>query len=586
MCGIFGHTDAAAGDVGRSRAALHTLAHRGPDQWGDWSADGVYLGHHRLSILDVTEAGRQPMVTQDEHIALTANGEIYNHRELRSELEQDHPFRSTSDSEVLLHGYAQWGIERLTARIEGMFAFCLFDRRHRRLHLVRDRVGIKPLYWGCVDGVFAWASELKALARFFGNRLRVDETAVYDYLTYAYVPSPKSVYRKVHKVEPAHHIVIDLESGHTHLQRYWQLNTVAGPIDVETAARAVRAEISSSVRAQLMSDVPVGVFLSGGVDSSAVVAATSDVTARPHTFSIGFEDDPHDETPFANLVAARFATDHRTRQMTQERIVGLADRYPQWFDEPVADSSAWPTNLVSAFAREHVTVALSGDGGDEVFGGYRWYDAYAERAAARVPSLRWSQPAISRLKMTESLGPLRGVFRRLEWRVLDDFGLYTRLQAALPRDDKTILRHEWSIPDDYDDYWNYRRYWRPDLPLRTRLQYLDFHTMLPDRFLTKVDRVSMAESLEVRVPLLSTPVVTLGFSLPESVRFTEGHGKGILRRAYRDVLPKDVLDRPKQGFGVPRRLWAPLGPHGSTPFVQLLLSKAFTPMLPRSVSAS
>jgi asparagine synthase (glutamine-hydrolysing) len=558
MCGIFGHTRFDPGDAARSRDALQSLSHRGPDQAGEWcEPGGAYLGHRRLSILDLSEAGRQPMCSAGDSIVVTVNGEIYNFQPLREELARSYHFNSASDSEVLVHGYREWGIDGLLARLDGMYAFALLDRAARRLFLVRDRVGIKPLFYSQRGGQVAWASELKALERFHAHDgLRVDGSAIYDYLTYSYVPAPKTLYQDVFKLEPAHVAEVELDRGSVTTRRYWSLESVERPVSVEDAAARVRSLISDAVSAQMMSDVPVGFFLSGGMDSSVVVAEASRLGPKVSTYSIGFDDPGHDETHFAAQVAKAFGTEHVRRILDAGAARALFPRLRDWYDEPFADTSAFPTYLVSKVAREGATVVLTGDGGDEVFGGYRWYTRF-------MALRRWSVPALRPLRRVSSdlyrrLYPSRvasAVAAAERTFLLNDFELYTRLMGGLLRHEKGELREAWEIPADYDDYWVFRRWWRDDLPPLKRMQYLDFHTYLPDDILTKVDRASMAVALECRVPLLDTSLVEFAFSLPERVLYAGGELKGLLKRAYADVLPPEIIHRPKKGFSIPVRHW-------------------------------
>ncbi len=556
MCGLFGYVSPTI-DPARGRRALNTLAHRGPDQWNDWYDVRLYMGHRRLSILDLSDAGRQPMVSGDGRAVVTVNGEIYNFRALRSELRRHHEFVSESDSEVILHGYREWGLDGLLGRLEGMYAFAVYDVPAGRLHLARDRVGIKPLYYALEGSSFAWASELKAIRQLVGaDALRTDQTALYDFLTYKYVPAPKTLYRNVFKLPPANVLSVDVRELTASVRRYWSLPTEVVPALPGEAARKLRHLVADAVGEQMVSDVPLGFLLSGGLDSSAVVAEASRAGAAPQTFSVGFEDPEHDESEYARMVADAFSTRHHTLRMGVNDVLELFPRLLEWYDEPFADTSAFPTYRLCALAREHATVVLSGDGGDELFGGYRWY-----RDFARL-SRRWRQPFQHLLPLTRALkGGRRGRMRTLgtvlETRVvLQRFDLYARLLGGLHRDEKRRYRSGWGIPDDYDDYWFLRQHYREDLPLRTRLQYLDFHTYLPEDVLTKVDRASMAVSLEVRVPLLSTALVEFAFSLPEEVRYLGDTGKGLFKTAYASVLPPAILARAKRGFSIPLHAWA------------------------------
>lgn len=557
MCGLFGYVS-RDGASAKGEAALRLLAHRGPDRQGAWSDDRVYLGHRRLSIIDLSERASQPLRSEDAAVLITVNGEIYNFQALRRELAARYQFQTSSDSEVVLHGYRAWGMQGLLQRLEGMYALCIYDTHAQRVFLARDRVGIKPLYWGRRGGAVAWASELKALAAFFEPaHLQLDTTAMYDFLTYMYVPAPKTMYRDVFKLEPAHYLEIDVQSAAVQVHRYWQLEVRECEDTVDTAAERVRSLIGTAVEMQLCSDVPVGFFLSGGMDSSVVVReAAARSTAPLNTYCIGFDDPANDETAFAQLMADSVGAHHRVRHLQRAQIEPMFARLRGWFDEPFADASAFPTYLVSKFARETCTVALSGDGGDELFGGYRRYEQFRRHVDDRALAPRAWLPVVSsvRRRFRDSLaGKLAN---RLELGMLDDLELYTRLLGGLLKEQKRRYAVELGIAPDYDDYWRLRQFYRPELPSVTRLQYLDFHTYLPDDILTKVDRVSMDVSLEARVPLLATDVVEYAFALPEAIRLHGERGKGLLRYAYRDLLPAAILERSKQGFGLPSRSYA------------------------------
>ena len=581
MCGIFGHTLIEGVSPERSRAALHTLAHRGPDQWGEWRDERVYLGHHRLSILDLSEHGRQPMTDRDESVLLTINGEIYGFQRLRNELAAKHEFRSGSDSEVALHGYKEWGIPGLLDRIDGMYAFCLYDRGTGKVFLVRDRAGIKPLYYAKLGQTFAWASELKALRAFFGeNRLRPDGTALYDFLTYLYVPSPKTLYQDVYKLEPAHYVELDLATSLFKPRRYWQPRATPVPISEPEAARSLVALVDESVKDQLVSDVPVGVFLSGGMDSSAVTASAVRCSQHIKTFNIRIADPSLDESRFAQVAAEFLGTDHHVRECGAEDAEVWLARIQSWYDEPFGDTSAIPTHLVSRFSRERITVALSGDGGDELFGGYMWYEWMMERQKTGRARGQVLRPWTAKAKKWLGTGWAGRLWRRAEFEfVLDDLEVYTRLMGGLLKDDKIAYARLWNIDPDYDDYWHFRRYWEPDLPLQTRLQWLDFHTYLPDDILTKVDRASMQVALEVRVPLLSRAIIEFVFSLPESIRYAGGHLKGLMKKAFEGRLPPEILSRRKQGFSIPLRNWNISDKKGLPSLPERILRQDYRPFI-------
>lgn len=558
MCGLFGYTPIEKSELERARGALDTLFHRGPDQWGEWFDDRIYIGHRRLSILDLSEQGRQPMVDERGDVVIAVNGEIYNYLDLKKELSGRRRFKSQSDSEVLLHGYREWGIEGLLGKIDGMYAFSIFDAARQKLFLARDRVGIKPLYYAVIGGAVAWASELKAIEKFFcDDVLVIDETSLFDFLTYLYVPAPKTLYRNVYKLEPAHYLEIECRSRAVRKHRYWSLGVEERSISPERAGETLRALVAKSVREQMMSDVPVGFFLSGGMDSSSVTAEASRISKEIRTYSIGFDDERHDETGYAEIVASYFHTRHEKRILDRASAMALFDRLKEWYDEPFADTSAFPTFLVSKFAKEGSTVALTGDGGDEVFGGYRWYARFKKMKARRWPCSERLRPMTSAIRSELGAGRMGKLAEKIEFNfILNDFELYTKLLGGLLKDEKRRYALLWNIPTDYDDYWHFRKYYREELPLLTRLQYLDLHTYLPDDILTKVDRVSMAVSLEARVPLLSREIIEFTFSIPEETRYLNGELKGLMKRAYRGILPDEIIRRRKKGFSVPSRSWA------------------------------
>ena len=560
MCGLFGYIDLQNSSldekaIERAREALNTLTHRGPDQWSESVQGPVYMGHRRLSILDLSESGRQPM--RDGDVTITVNGEIYNFQPLRKELREDR-FKSSSDSEVVLHGYREWGIHKLLEKIDGMYAFTVFDAKNGELHLVRDRAGIKPLYYAHIDNKLVWASELKAIEKFFDGQgvLKTDNTALYDFLTYRYIPAPKTMYQNVFKLEAGHILTVNLDSKQSSPRRYWVLEPSNNTHSVAENCEQLRALIGKSVKEQMVSDVPIGFFLSGGLDSSVVVAEAVQHATNPATFSIGFDHKAHDETHYAEMVAKHCATNQRTEIISVDDALDLPTQMRRWYDEPFADNSALPSYYVSKFAKQHSTVVLTGDGGDELFGGYRWYKRFPafQKAQAPVVSIFQKGPCLSWARGQS--GVLRKVLERVDlFTHFDPLALYAALVGGAPTQSRKAYAEYLEIPQDYDPYWSFRRYWREDLPTRKRLQYLDFHTFLPEDIFTKVDRVSMAVSLEARVPLLSREIIEFAFSLPESFLYLNGQLKGGFKEAYRDALPPDIIDRPKKGFSVPMHIW-------------------------------
>jgi asparagine synthase (glutamine-hydrolysing) len=552
MCGFVGGTDPSWNYA----AALASIEHRGPDDGRLHLEAPVRVGFRRLSIIDLDPSANQPMFADDGETWIVFNGEIYGFQALRRELQRlGHAFRTHSDTEVLLRAYVEWGTG-FVDHLDGMFAIALWDARDRKLRLYRDRPGIKPLYYYYDGNRLAFASELKAIeAALDPSDLQVDETALYDFLGYRQVPVPKTLYRNCYKLPPAHYIVFDPASGELQAPvAYWSVPVPDEPrsISVDEAAEELRGLIDESVREQMVSDVPLGFFLSGGIDSSTVVASATSIGGDVSTFSIGFDSDEKSETPYAREIATMFGTNHHENILSQTAAGDLLPNLKQWFDEPFADESAMPTYLVSKVARNTVTVVLTGDGGDEVFGGYSTYPRF-ERYD-RYPSLPRA--------MNNALYALRKPFGRRSAitrlvRVLEfSFGkgpdLWAGIMHGLPQAAKGEYRQRFAIPRDYDDWWHYREHRRDDLPMRTRLQLVDFHTFMPGIVLTKVDRTSMAVSLEARVPLLARRIIEFSFSLAEHVRYHDGQLKGLLKYAYKDILPAHILHRRKKGFGIPR----------------------------------
>ena len=559
MCGIFGFTKFKKEDLEKARESLHTLHHRGPDQWNDYFDKDIYIGHQRLSILDLSEHGKQPMITPDEKVIITVNGEIYNFLELKKELEHKYDFKSTSDSEVVLYGYIEWGIDKLLEKIDGMYAISIYDKEKEELFLARDRAGIKPLYYGNINGQISWASELKAIQKLYENQniLEYDYTAFYDFLTYLYIPTPKSMYKNVCKLEPAHYLKIDVRSNNFEKVQYWELEINQCNDDIETAKKKIYDLVKKSVDEQMVADVPVGFFLSGGMDSSTVVALASQNHSDINTFSIGFTDKSHDETHFAEMVADMYKTKHHKKILDEDTTKDMFHKIKDWYDEPFGDTSCFPTFLVSKFAKENSTVVLTGDGGDEIFGGYNWYKRFENLQKYSWPYLRFLKVVTKKLKKQKNI--LGKIARRVETQfLLNDLEIYTRLMGGMLKDEKEKYRKLWNIDEDYDDYWYFRKFYKKDLDLYTRLQYLDFHTYLHDDIFTKVDRVSMAVSLECRVPFMKKEIIEYSFSLNYKVRIYNNELKGVMKEAFRNILPSEIIDRDKKGFSIPMNKWRKL----------------------------
>jgi asparagine synthase (glutamine-hydrolysing) len=553
MCGIFGaiepHFDAES--LNRARYSRDILSHRGPDQAGEWFTDEVYLGHRRLSIIDLSETGKQPMFDREETVSIMVNGEIYNHKVLRKELEsKGHVFYSSSDCEGVVYGYKEWGLQKLAQKLEGMYVAIIYDSKTRELHIIRDRVGIKPLYYFYDGTRFAFASELKALQGWLGqDTLELDKSAILDFLTYRFIPAPKSAYKNIFKLSAASTLSFQLDSSKLTERKYWLLETENRVGSDKQFSEELIGLLEESVTEQLMSDVPLGFLLSGGTDSSAVAVIGAKAASPALAFSIGFSEMGRSELPQAKQIAEFAGAKHFVQEFTPGHIEEISQQMNTWFDEPFGDTSAVPTHLVSRFARKHVTVALSGDGGDELFGGYTWYDQF--RTYLIMNKLNPLGKANGRYFSRQIPGK-----QRLELSsIKDPVVLYARLRRALPHHRLESWKQRLGLHQGYDAYWAFRKHFRPDLPTRKAAQFVDFHTYLPDDILTKVDRVSMAVALECRPPLLSTKLVEFAFSLPESFIYRNNQLKGGFKYALRKLLPANILQMPKQGFSVPDFGW-------------------------------
>jgi len=578
MCGIFGFTGNVDKGIDRAHLALNSLGHRGPDQSGEFKDNNVFLGHRRLSIIDLSVAGKQPMTSLEHHVTITVNGEIYNYKSLRSELISEFDFKSDCDSEVVLFGFIKWGIEGLLERIDGMYAIVIYDFKNHQIILARDRYGIKPLLYAIEkSGDISWASELKAIVGFRGEQnLAMDNSALYDFFTYQYIPAPKTLYQDVHKLESAHYLTFSLATKALKKTCYWELNTQTRAIDSNMAIKKVQALLSYSVKEQLMSDVPIGCFLSGGIDSSVVVAIASKEIPEVKTFNISFENNPKDESLYAELIAAKFKTKHFKRELPISILQSNFDDIKKWYDEPFADLSCFPSFLVSKFAKENVTVALTGDGGDELFGGYKWYKAFSLARKVNLSFLSFLYKPFAKIgSILPADGGLAKYMRRMPWFFLNDLELYTKLMGGLIKSEKAEYRKGLGISMDYDDYWFFRKHYKTDLPIFKRLRVLDFHTYLSEDILTKVDRVSMAVALECRVPFLKLELVEFVFSIPEEVLMPNGELKGLLKQAYKATLPKEIIERDKEGFNIPATSWGSQVRDGYKNRMDRIVSKVF-----------
>jgi asparagine synthase (glutamine-hydrolysing) len=598
VCGIAGAILSGAHDPSVVDRMTGCLLHRGPDDGGRWddpdagSGPRAVLGHRRLAIVDLSPSGHQPMASEDGRWILAFNGEVYNHRAIRAELEaggRAPAWPGHSDTETLVAGIAAWGLEKTLKRSVGMFAIALWDRRERVLHLARDRFGEKPLYYGWVDGDFLFASELKAMRTHPRFANTVDRDALAAFAARTYVPAPRSIYRNIYKLEPGCILSVTPDaartapgaapeegrSGGLTLARYWSYRDVlaAGAADPiareEDAIAALDETLGEAIAGQAIADVPVGAFLSGGIDSSTVVALYQRHASTPvRTFSIGFAEAGFNEAEYAKEVARHFGTIHDERYVTVAETQAVIPLLPAMYDEPFADSSQIPTHLVSRFAREQVTVALSGDGGDELFAGYNRHFA-APRLWDRLSLL----PRPVRAAIGAPLGRLpSGVWNALPGERAPHFG--AKLQKALRvagqarrfDDVYASFLDEWSFERspvlgtagapglDLDPF--------PGAPDALRMMYCDATTYLPDDILVKVDRAAMAVSLETRVPFLDHRVAAVAARIPLSMKIKDGRGKHVLRELLYRQAPRALFERPKAGFAIPIGQWlrGPLRP--------------------------
>lgn len=589
MCGIAGFLDSSRSsnrdEMTRRIARMNrSLAHRGPDGEGVWldPGAGIALGHRRLSILDLSADGSQPMRSHCGRYVISFNGEIYNYRALREELGGAAPgFRGTSDTEVMLAAIAEWGLGPALEKFNGMFAFALWDAQERRLHLARDRAGEKPLYYGMFKGALVFASEVKALRAHPDFDAEIDRGSLALYLRHSYVPAPHTIYKGIYKLPAG--AVLTADAGAWVLPEplpYWRLREVAERgIAAPFAGSGAEAEsqleglLRDSVRLRMEADVPLGAFLSGGIDSSLVVALMqAQSSRRVRTFTIGFAESAYNEAKHAAGVAKHLGTDHTEIYITPSDAMSVIPRLASIYDEPFADSSQIPVVLVSQLARKHVTVSLSGDGGDELFGGYTRYlwaqDVWrktnwapgqvkklAARAITQVPVERWNAVFALSNDWLPSRMRQRNAGEKLH-------KLADALHAGSPEEMYLALVSQWKRPESIvfgarepATLLNGSGSWIGSGDFIQRMMYADTATYLPDDILVKMDRASMSVSLEARVPLLDHRLIEFAWSLPQPLKIRGGQGKWLLRQVLEKYVPKRLTERPKMGFGVPIGAW-------------------------------
>jgi asparagine synthase (glutamine-hydrolysing) len=590
MCGIAGWVKLNKNDASpNADAVLHEMCerivHRGPDSEGLWTDDSVALGMRRLSIIDL-KTGDQPVFNEDRSVIVMMNGELYNYREVRAQLEErGHTFTTKSDTEILPHLYEEHG-DALLEHVNGMYAFSLWDSRKEKLIIARDRFGEKPLYYGVFDGKLIYASELKSILAHPAVKTELDLDALRHYLSYDYVPAPMSIFKGISKLPAAHVLIV--ENGDVRIKKYWDLDwsepgalatgSPAGRMNgngdrlpngrdsasFSQKSKVLRELLSDAVRMRLVSDVPLGILLSGGIDSSTVAAfATQHATEKVKTFSIGFEEDSFDESKYARLVAKHLDTEHYEDRLSAEKAGDLISEIGQWLDEPLSDGSLIPTYLLARFVRQHVTVALGGDGGDELFAGYPMY--YAHKVAAyyrTIPKFVRSgliEPVVNALPV--STKNMSFDYKAKRFVRASNSDTVTRHQSwfgsfSIDQHERLLTRDVLASTDG-DIYRGAREILNDVVTSNDieRMQHLDVKFYMAEDILTKVDRAAMAVSLETRAPFLDPRVGQFAASIPVGYKLKGSKGKYILKEAVKELLPQTILDRPKKGFGIPIAAW-------------------------------
>lgn len=529
---------------------ISAMSHRGPDGSRVENFGDVVFAFARLAIVDLSDNGMQPMYTSDRHVAIVFNGEIYGYRKIRKSLEKKYKFSSNTDTEVLLNLYMEYG-DNFINKIDGMFAIAIYDMRTNCIKLFRDRAGIKPLYYYEDGKNFAFSSELRGIEKAScGIKFDTNYSALYDYITYSYIPAPKTIYKNVYKLEPACMLEYNLSANKiVKKEYYWELKVNEREWEennYQEIQEELRRLVNASVKNQMVSDVPVGVMTSGGVDSSIITYESAKYLPSIETFTIGVEDKRLDEIPYAKLLTDYLNLNSNIEMFDIKKLWSLYERMPKWFGEPFADRSAFITYELMKMAKRKVKVLLSGDGGDEIFGGYGWEKSLNKRYMPRSRRISkyyemWSEKLCRDASLWQH--------EKIDNIFMDDITWFCKSRWMTLARDKEQYRRKWKIPRDYDDYWHIRKFYHKELPPMTRLQFVDFHTYLPF-ILQKVDVISMALSLEVRVPLISRKIIEFSFALPQNIRCIHGKPKELLKQSYR-MLPQELFYRNKIGFTIP-----------------------------------
>ncbi len=535
---------------------------RGPDEAGLFREPGIGLGHRRLSVIDLAQ-GHQPMTNENESVWLVYNGEVYNFSKLRSQLQgKGYSFKTNSDTEVILRAYEAYGAD-CVQHFNGMFAFAIYDKKDRSLFIARDRLGIKPLYYTHQKGMFAFASSLKALLKHADVPLEIDKEALNEYLLFEYVPAPLSMVKNVFKLLPGHRALF--KDGKLKIDKYWDLNYQKKETkSVPELCEELKDLLQASVKRRLISDVPLGVFLSGGIDSSAILSSMTDLGHAPlKTFSIGFKETSFNELSYARKVAQYFSTDHNEMMVTPQSLIDLFPKVLEGIDDPIGDPSAVPTYLVSQLARQNVTVCLSGDGGDELFAGYPTYQALKIwQLYSKLPKSIQKGIALGVAALPTSFSDISLDYKLKKFMEGMPYPIeqanFLWKGAFRPEEKERLLSPEYSLTQDgYKNYQSLEPYLKgyQGKGLLDKLLFLDTHVYMQDDILVKVDRMSMANSLEVRVPLLDHTIAEFAARLPENLKLKGLTSKFLLKKTMEGSLPKEIIHRKKKGFGIPFAVW-------------------------------
>ena len=535
MCGIFGIISKKKVDEALALKSLNLLKHRGPNSYGEYKENELYMGHRRLSILDLSEAGNQPLISNCGKIIITVNGEIYNYKKIKHDLKDKYKFNSESDSEVIIYGYLEWGIEKLLKKLDGMFSICLFDKRNDEIFLIRDRVGIKPLYYHFNGESISWSSEIKPIKSYFKD-IEIDKTALYDYLTYKYIPTPKSLYLNTFKLEPGHYIKISKKNVTYKKIKYWDLEFKSNTKNIEDIICDVEIELKKSVKNQLISDVNVGSFLSSGVDSSLISCFASEVKNNIQTFTLGYEKNDY-ESESARFFAKKIKSNHSEFILTEKEIIKLSEDGELHFDEPFGDLSP-QSYFLNKYSKEKCTVILTGDGGDELFFGYNEYKRFLFLLK------------IKKLIPFKSFFLKYNPYKKIKNLFTSEIEQYIVQKGGMIKMEKEKWKKKLMIPEDYNDYWFFEIHYKKELDPLRRLEYLDFKTFLPEHALTRVDRSSMMFGLECRVPFLSNKMIDLAFSIDPKLKFKGNKLKFITREILKKYSNTEYAYSKKKGFSI------------------------------------